>query len=67
MNQKINITQSDLAKKILYSFIDGLATAKDKKEQLKKLIHDFEIALDEDTENEQKDTFDEKPKESKLL
>ena len=37
--------KSQLAKAILYAFIDGLSTAKDKKEQLKKLIDDFETAL----------------------
>jgi len=50
MRPKIDITQSDLAKRILYSFIDGLATAKDKKDQLKKLINDLEISLKEDSE-----------------
>jgi len=55
MDHKINITQSNLAKKILYSFIDGLSTAKDKKEQLKKLINDFEIALKENENDEIED------------
>ena len=42
--------KSQLAKTILYAFIDGLSTARDKKEQLKKLIDDFEIALNENEE-----------------
>lgn len=41
------MNKNELAKAILYSFIDGLSTAKDKKAQLKKLIDDFEIALKE--------------------
>jgi len=45
--------KSKLAKTILYAFIDGLSTARDKKEQLKKLIDDFEIALIENTDNEE--------------
>jgi len=47
------MNKHELAKAILYSFIDGLSTAKDKKAQLKKLIDDFEIALKEEENNQQ--------------
>jgi len=46
------MNKSELAKAILYSFINGLSTAKDKKAQLKKLIDDFEIALKESAKEE---------------
>ena len=61
------MTKPELAKAILHAFIDGLSTAKDKKEQLKKLIDDFETALQEMMQQQEEDEEAEKENEDTKL